>query len=581
MAYYYFEHSYETEITAITETLKALKHLKLSSFDKKILKTISPIEKELKTKIYEIFKDIEPNEEGIKILKVNDSPSTTNEKGTMFQYHCTGLFIASTNHTNDPLFLDPFDFTPPEDEPEENTVNIPMNSLFTTNSIMQMENKYRRYYHTKSEEKIYTSLPENFSNLLYNYIMYIADGSKSTSGENSLVRLKASLHKFKKQLTSRSLDDLKPIFDKLEEYSREITELSDKCDKYSNEYNTEYYNNNFCKTQSVIDKEKKYNECKKRKEEMEKSFKNLSTIILKELKLCKQYENRVSKAIGFAMDTHAAQGMYTSQHSKHDVTIDHRSTIDQKPEKFTHPFLTIVPDSENGYICLSNSLIRKEDKEIFPARHITTYGYNGYKYVDNPDNRTISYIEQPNIHIPYMSKDDVQKLIDNFKENIVKEEFIYNNKPATPDKYEYTPNKEFEIAYYASIATKDFINGNCEIKIVPNTDIIDLLYIKDENVGYFHINGASEDLYHYRFGERTSMCIPTEFDRYYSFNTLMAPIMGIIHHYDIINTHMINMIDECIETISKMQEYLSSIDDDDFKNYLIKIKMIEKPQTND
>lgn len=43
-------------------------------------------------------------------------------------------------------------------------------------------------------------------------------------------------------------------------------------------------------------------------------------------------------------------------------------------------------------------------------------------------------------------------------------------------------------------------------------------------------------------------------------------------------TCIADTMDECIEIIDMLQTQLASIDDEDFKNYLINIKMIDAPK---
>ena len=55
-------------------------------------------------------------------------------------------------------------------------------------------------------------------------------------------------------------------------------------------------------------------------------------------------------------------------------------------------------------------------------------------------------------------------------------------------------------------------------------------------------------------------------------------IRKFIENYDEIKSHITDTMDECIEIIDMLQTQLASIDDEDFKNYLINIKMINAPK---
>ena len=49
-------------------------------------------------------------------------------------------------------------------------------------------------------------------------------------------------------------------------------------------------------------------------------------------------------------------------------------------------------------------------------------------------------------------------------------------------------------------------------------------------------------------------------------------------NYDKIKSHITDTMNECVEIIDMIQTQLASIDDEDFKNYLINIKMIDAPK---
>ena len=59
---------------------------------------------------------------------------------------------------------------------------------------------------------------------------------------------------------------------------------------------------------------------------------------------------------------------------------------------------------------------------------------------------------------------------------------------------------------------------------------------------------------------------------------LKKDIRKFIENYDKIKSHITDTMDECIAIIDMLQTQLASIDDEDFKNYLINIKMIDAPK---
>ena len=81
---------------------------------------------------------------------------------------------------------------------------------------------------------------------------------------------------------------------------------------------------------------------------------------------------------------------------------------------------------------------------------------------------------------------------------------------------------------------------------------------------------------HQRFLLKTQMLIPDiSEDRYLFVLSHSDRIRKFIENYDEIKSHITDTMDECIEIIDMLQTQLASIDDEDFKNYLINIKMID------
>lgn len=555
---YYFENSYQPEITCITNTISNIDYLCESSTDKKFINTLQKTADALKEKIYQKFENIEPDESGVKKL---DETSPTSTFVKTCKYYHTGLF--KTDKCT--LFLKPFAFTPNIDD----SVNIPMKMLFTyTDALRDSNPDSYRFYSGKADFAKHTGLPENFSHLLYNYIQYIADGSKDKAGTNNLIKLKKDIQKFRNSVASRSTSDLQPIFNNILQLLEDGEKLVDECREIDCKYSTNYelYNKDkeFMKRRHEI-----YNSIDKKADEVVKLFNIISTEII----TCRKYECKLAKSIGFISDTKEAQKMYTMvMNNSYDTVYrinDFKTSYN--PKDFTNPFLVVETNP------CRETLIADVTLKNHAFRKLSTYSH---PHIPNDSGYDLCYIEKPSIHIPYLSKTDVDAIIQCFKENTAHEYEMYHIKPVNERNYvEKKTDDNIVIAYKASLSTIDYINTNCEIKTVDNVNITDVLFSPDKPSDICHVNNLEDKLMHQRFLLKTQMLIPEISDDRYLFVLSHGDrIRKFIENYDEIKSHITNTMDECIAIIDMLQTQLASIDDEDFKNYLINIKMIDAPK---
>ena len=505
----------------------------------------------LKEKIYQKFENIKPDESGVKKL---DETSPTSTFVKTCKYYHTGLFKTD----NCTLFLKPFAFVPNIDD----SVNIPMKMLFTyTDALRNSNPENYRFYSAKADFAKHTGLPKNFSHLLYNYIQYVADGGKDKAGTNNLIKLKKDIQKFRNSVASRSTSDLQPIFNNILQLLEDGEKLRDEHNEINCKYSTNYelYNKDkkFMKRRNEI-----YNSIDKKAHEIVKLFNIISTEII----TCRKYECKLAKSIGFISDTEEAQKMYTMVMNKSYDTVyrinDFKTS--NKPEDFTNPFLVVETNP------CRETLIADVTLKNHAFRKLSTYSH---PHIPNDSGYDLRYIEKPSIHIPYLSKKDVDAIIQCFKENTAHEYEMYHIKPVNERNYvEKKTDDDIVIAYKASLSTIDYINTNCEIKTVDNVNITDVLFSR-------HVNNLENKLMHQRFLLKTQMLIPDISDDIYLFVLSHGDrIRKFIENYDEIKSHITDTMDECIEIIDMLQTQLASIDDEDFKNYLINIKMIDAPK---
>ena len=555
---YHFENNYQPEITCIADTISNIDYLCESSTDKKFINTLQKTADALKEKIYQKFENIEPDESGVKKL---DETSPTSTFVKTCKYYHTGLFKTD----NCTLFLKPFAFVPNIDD----SVNIPMKMLFTyTDALRNSNPENYRFYSAKADFAKHTSLPENFSHLLYNYIQYVADGGKCKAGTNNLIKLKKDIQKFRNSVASRSTSDLQPIFNNILQLLEDGEKLVDERNEIDCKYSTNYelYNKDkeFMKRRHEI-----YNSIDKKADEVVKLFNIISTEII----TCRKYECKLAKSIGFISDTEEAQKMYTMIMNKSYDTVyrinDFKAS--NKPEDFTNPFLVVVTNP------CRETLIADVTLKNHAFRKLSTYSH---PHIPNDSGYDLRYIEKPSIHIPYLSKTDVDAIIQCFKENTAHEYEMYHIKPVNERNYvEKKTEDSIVIAYKASLSTMDYINRNCEIKTVDNVNITDVLFSPDKPSDICHVNNLEDKLMHQRFLLKTQMLIPDiSDDRYLFVLSHSDRIRKFIENYDEIKSHITDTMDECIEIIDMLQTQLASIDDEDFKNYLINIKMIDAPK---
>lgn len=555
---YHFENNYQPEITCIADTISNIDYLCESSTDKKFINTLQKTADALKEKIYQKFENIEPDESGVKKL---DETSPTSTFVKTCKYYHTGLFKTD----NCTLFLKPFTFVPNIDD----SVNIPMKMLFTyTDALRNSNPENYRFYSAKADFAKHTGLPENFSHLLYNYIQYVADGGKDKAGTNNLIKLKKDIQKFRNSVASRSTSDLQPIFNNILQLLEDGEKLRDEHNEINCKYSTNYelYNKDkeFMKRRNEI-----YNSIDKKAHEIVKLFNIISTEII----TCRKYECKLAKSIGFISDTKEAQKMYTMVMNKSYDTVyrinDFKTS--NKPEDFTNPFLVVETNPRR------ETLIADVTLKNHAFRKLSTYSH---PHIPNDSGYDLRYIEKPSIHIPYLSKKDVDAIIQCFKENTAHEYEMYHIKPVNERNYvEKKTDDDIVIAYKASLSTIDYINTNCKIKTVDNVNITDVLFSPDKPSDICHVNNLENKLMHQRFLLKTQMLIPDISDDIYLFVLSHGDrIRKFIENYDKIKSHITDTMDECITIIDMLQTQLASIDDEDFKNYLINIKMIDAPK---
>ena len=555
---YYFENNYQPEITCIADTISNIDYLCESSTDKKFINTLQKTADALKEKIYQKFENIEPDESGVKKL---DETSPTSTFVKTCKYYHTGLFKTD----NCTLFLKPFTFVPNIDD----SVNIPMKMLFTyTDALRNSNPENYRFYSAKADFAKHTGLPENFSHLLYNYIQYVADGGKDKAGTNNLIKLKKDIQKFRNSVASRSTSDLQPIFNNILQLLEDGEKLVDERNEIDCKYSTNYelYNKDkeFMKRRHEI-----YNSIDKKADEVVKLFNIISTEII----TCRKYECKLAKSIGFISDTEEAQKMYTMVMNKSYDTVyrinDFKTSYN--PKDFTNPFLVVETNPRR------ETLIADVTLKNHAFRKLSTYSH---PHIPNDSGYDLRYIEKPSIHIPYLSKTDVDAIIQCFKENTAHEYEMYHIKPVNERNYvEKKTEDNIVIAYKASLSTIDYINTNCKIKTVDNVNITDVLFSPDKPSDICHVNNLEDKLMHQRFLLKTQMLIPDiSEDRYLFVLSHCDRIRKFIENYDEIKSHITDTMDECIKIIDMLQTQLASIDDEDFKNYLINIKMIDAPK---
>lgn len=555
---YHFENNYQPEITCIADTISNIDYLCESSTDKKFINTLQKTADALKEKIYQKFENIEPDESGVKKL---DETSPTSTFVKTCKYYHTGLF--KTDKCT--LFLKPFTFVPNIDD----SVNIPMKMLFTyTDALRNSNPENYRFYSAKADFAKHTGLPENFSHLLYNYIQYVADGGKDKAGTNNLIKLKKDIQKFRNSVASRSTSDLQPIFNNILQLLEDGEKLVDERNEIDCKYSTNYelYNKDkeFMKRRHEI-----YNSIDKKADEVVKLFNIISTEII----TCRKYECKLAKSIGFISDTEEAQKMYTMVMNKSYDTVyrvnDFKTSYN--PKDFTNPFLVVETNPRR------ETLIADVTLKNHAFRKLSTYSH---PHIPNDSGYDLRYIEKPSIHIPYLSKTDVDAIIQCFKENTAHEYEMYHIKPVNERNYvEKKTEDNIVIAYKASLSTMDYINRNCEIKTVDNVNITDVLFSPDKPSDICHVNNLEDKLMHQRFLLKTQMLIPDiSEDRYLFVLSHCDRIRKFIENYDEIKSHITDTMDECVEIIDMLQTQLASIDDEDFKNYLINIKMIDAPK---
>lgn len=554
---YYFENDYKPEITCIADTISNIDYLCESSTDKKFIHTLQKTADTLKEKIYQKFENIEPDESGVKTL---DETTTSSRFIKTCKYYYTGLFKTDSCT----LFLKPFAFAPNIDD----SVNIPMKMLFTyTDALRNSNPDSYRFSSAKTDFAKHTSVPENFSHLLYNYIQYVADGGKCKAGTNNLIKLKKDIQKFRNSVASRSTSDLQPIFNNILQLLEDGEKLFDEKREIDCKYitNDELYNDKeLLKRQTEIS-----NAIDRKTHEICKLFDIISTEII----TCRKYECKLAKSIGFISDTKEAQKMYTMVMNKSYDTVyrinDFKTS--NKPEDFTNPFLVVETNPCRKTLISDVTLKNHAFRKLYTSSH---------PHIPNDSGYDLCYIEKPSIHIPYLSKTDVDAIIQCFKENTAHEYEMYHIKPVKERNYvEKKTDDDIVIAYKASLSTMDYINTNCEIKTIDNVNITDALFSPDKPSDICHVNNLEGKLMHQRFLLKTQMLIPEiSDDRYLFVLSYCDRIRKFIENYDEIKSHITDTMGECVEIINTIQTQLASVDDEDFKNYLINIKMIDAPK---
>lgn len=565
----YFNVNTSCELTQLVKTLERIETLiddNISTND--VTVALMKANDVIKNRIMEIFMDIEVSNDGIKRLTIENATinSWSNEAQT-FEYHYTGLF--TTNGTK--FILDPFPFV--YEEPEQDDIDCNFDLMFKTNLMTIMKNNPKQgyYYYTETERRrIIKELPDNISNLVYNYLLHMAGVSRKPTSL-SIIPLKKELTSFKEYLSNYNAGDISVLVNQINEISNTEKDLTDKRSKL---YNEQYDMRNKCQEYWKLPE---YQAHGKKIQEYTQSINNLNDqmtalyeTLTKEIKLCMDYEKKVVHIISYISNSELGHTLFDT-YKKYSNAANKRmlpnvyDDID-RPYGNTGNDLTVNVFTN----CLNNLILDDTLSDHSPQTHRTLTRYSDkfatpdtYSRNDNtPNYHGCARFTMSDMKIPYLTTDDATSIIDVYKTEYLSNALAFDKRHTATERNAISDEaKALEIAFYANAKTKDKI-AQTEIHTVDGT-LNDLVFRPE-----IHNNLV---IYHQNFCEDTLMFYPN--DPYLSDTVKFAKATA--DRFEIIHEYIDNTVDKMLACLDDIQTRLNSIPDDNFKAYLVKHKMIE------
>lgn len=554
----------------------------------------------VKARITEYFKDIEPSDDGVKRLTIKDGiVSTHNKYECKFAYHCTGLFeyddthddTRNNNHFVYPanrIILEPFDFK--FEDPTVNADNCDFNLLFKASDRTldrHMRQINNRYFYAKNYDNLNNIMPESISQLIYNYMLTRAGLDKKPTSVN-LVKFVNDLKKFKEFVTNNNIN-IDSFKTQLAELTAEHQNIEEQHKKYRQEIKTVPYSDS-----RYADISKNINTTSKQLDNISSKIKNIRNLLQKEIRLCIEYEKKLVYILSYIADSKMARTLFSTYKK-----WSHAKNISMLPILYEHefydttksPIITFVT-KYNPYLYHSVMQYKDPNKSccyctiddiICPDPNIVKTVRRYHEDYGTPPNSTREYakttlaycaaVEIPDIHVPFISTDDIDKLIDIYKTEYANAEAKLNSTYTLKDKKEKLNNKcNEEVAFIANMCVLDALEKTA-IKHADKNNIINKLLFNpiDATDEY-----STKTIYQLKLCEESNLYYPYDDDNHVHNVETSLNVKIFIDRYHNVHEHVVKTVDKMLEYTDIIQNILSNIDDEEFKNYLIKAKLIKK-----
>lgn len=558
--------------------------------------TVSLFEKlteQMQNEIYTIFENIPADKDGVKTYTDKSAVvDVYNNTAIKYTYAYTGVF--NTNHHNHPfaLLLKPFDF---ENELDANTnIECDYKNIFA--AIPSLTDEYRRYYNEKytpytNEDQMITHIPANMSMLLYNYVLSVAGVKKPTKSlsliavKNEITTLLDNISKSKDSLNDILAPRIKDTETKYFELVKEYIETNAKIKEICKDAGKEIWQiSEVPKAKPYVDKfEKLADKIDSTKEE----YKSLLRTAYGPIHTCFKIEQRLAAIFSYMMDQKI---MHYAYKDRRKYSMEMQSNIHM-----------IIDDTHknNKYKIGTYAATKSQDMVCCRSYSYRNYEYNNTlknnkidKPIDKSDVGLIDTYYVPEFHIPYITKEDAEKMIELYVKNYATEaEKIHNNNNRNKKYNDKIIN--LVIAYYTSLSIHDLCEDpqNNPIKTL-NLDVNDMLftdkiihvYNNDDKcikvqrlledtytlIPEFMCEKPSKYDYYGNVSKNVNYCT-TEKNLKESFERLTC----YNNSYNIAFDHAVDKLTDMLNIINMIQEQMLNISDTSFHNFLVKSELLD------
>lgn len=560
----YFNANAACELSQLADTLNIIDSVLMdNNSTDTVCSALEDASAVIKQRIIEIFNDVEVSNDGIKHLKINDAHLTNWSNGAQtFEYHYTGLF--KTNGIS--LILEPFTFIYEEPEKEEIDCNFELMFKTTYDLLIKNNNNVSKHYYTENErKKIRKGLPATISNLVYNYMLHVAGISKKPTAL-SIIPLRKELISFKEYLDGYDTSTVSALVSQINDIAKQDDELKKQHATIRDEMNEFSRKSNYWNDPDYKELSNKLGTIDNQRRTLNQQIESIQNTLLKEIKLCMDYEKKVVHLISYISDSHTGHKLFDTYKKYSNTNNRH-----MLPLVYDDDYISYT-NGDDVTVCATNFLDDLMDDER--RGHSVDDHRTLMDYTERFAEPTAQRNSKPaytgcvrtnisEMRIPYIKTEDVDKLLDIFKTEYAANFEKFNKYHTVAERNRIDEKtKAMELAFYSTAKMVDALNATA-IHTVDGT-LNDLIFRPEMHNDVL--------VYHHNFCEDTLLFYPNT-NHYWTQNVRYA--QAIADRFDIIHQHVTDTVTKMISCLDDVQTRLASIDDTGFRAYLVKHKMLE------